>query len=83
MVGSETAAYLGMQCKSKVAIVEMRDAIAMDMEAGIRDDLKDCLRRCYVEELKDICETVVVGDAVKARQAIQASSEGFKAGLNA
>lgn len=128
MVGSETAAYLGMQCKSKVAIVEMRDAIAMDMEAGIRDDLKDCLRRCYVEEftgtsiagvtdegallkkgdevtlypcdtvvlaigtrsycplaeeLKDICETVVVGDAVKARQAIQASSEGFAAGLNA
>ena len=128
MVGSETAAYLGMQCKSKVAIVEMREAIAMDMEAGIRDDLKDCLRRCYVEaftgtsiagvteegallkkgdevtlypcdtvvlaigtrsycplqeELKGICETVVVGDAVKARQAIQASSEGFRAGLNA
>lgn len=126
MVGSETAAYLGMQCKSKVAIVEMRDAIAMDMEAGIRDDLKDCLRRCYVEsftgtsiagvteegallkkgdditlypcdtvvlaigtrsycpladELEDICETVVVGDAVKARQAVQASSEGFKSGL--
>lgn len=128
MVGSETAAYLGMQCKSKVAIVEMREAIAMDMEAGIRDDLKDCLRRCYVEaftgtsiagvteegallkkgdeitlypcdtvvlaigtrsfcplqeELQGICETVVVGDAVKARQAIQASSEGFRAGLNA
>lgn len=128
MVGSETAAYLGMQCKSKVAIVEMRDAIAADMEAGIRDDMKDCLRRCYVEEytgtsiagvtdegallkkgdeitlypcdtivlaigtrsftpllddLKDICETVVVGDAVKARQAIQASAEGFEVGLNA
>lgn len=128
MVGSETAAYLGMQCKSKVTIVEMRDSIAMDMEAGIRDDLKDCLRRCYVdeltgtsivgvtdesallkkgdevtlfpcdtvvlaigtrsfcpleEELKGICETVVVGDAIKARQAIQASSEGFKAGFEA
>lgn len=122
MVGSETAAYLGMQCKSKVAIVEMLDAIAIDMEAGIRDDLKDCLSRCFVEiytqtsiagvtdegallkkgdeitlypcdtivlaigtksftplaeELKDVCETVVVGDAVKARQAIQASAEGF------
>lgn len=128
MVGSETAAYRGMQCKSKVAIVEMRETIAMDIEAGIRDDLKDCLRRCYVkeytntsiagiteegallkkgdeiflypcdtvvlaigtrsycplaEELKGICETVIVGDAVKARQALQASSEGFKAGLNA
>lgn len=128
MVGSETAAYLGMQCKSQVAIVEMRDAIAMDMEAGIRDDLRDCLRRCFVkeftgtsiagvtdegallkkgdevtlypcdtivlaigtrsycqlkDELEGICETVVVGDAVKARQAIQASSEGFKAGLYA
>ena len=104
----------------------MRDAIAMDMEAGIRDDLRDCLRRCYVEEytntaiagvtdegavlrkgdeeftipcdnvvlavgtrsftlladeLKGIVETVIVGDAVKARQAIQASKEGFYAGL--
>lgn len=126
MVGSETAAYLGMQCKDRVVLVEMRDAIAMDMEAGIRDDLRDCLRRCYVEEytntaiagvtdegavlrkgdkeftipcdnvvlavgtrsftlladeLKGIVETVIVGDAVKARQAIQASKEGFYAGL--
>jgi NADPH-dependent 2,4-dienoyl-CoA reductase/sulfur reductase-like enzyme len=126
MVGSETAAYLGTQCKDKVAIVEMRPAIAMDMEGGIRDDLKDCLRRCYVEimtqtsiagvtdegallkrgdeitlfpcdtivlaigtksycplaeELKNVCETVIVGDAVKSRQAIQASAEGFFAGL--
>lgn len=128
MVGSETAAYLGMQCKAKVTIIEMRDAIAMDMEGGIRDDLKDCLCRCYVDimtgtsiagvteqgallkkgdtvtlfpcdtvvlaigtrsycpladELNGICETVVVGDAVKARQAIQASKEGFCAGFNA
>ena len=127
MVGSETAAYLGMQCKSKVTVIEMRDEIALDMEAGIRDDLKDCLRRCYVDiltgtslagvteegalvkqghtvtllpcdtivlaigtrafcplkdELEGICETVTVGDAVKARQAIQASSEGFYAGYH-
>ncbi|MFE8101525.1 FAD-dependent oxidoreductase [Brenneria goodwinii] len=128
MVGSETAAYLGAQCKSKVTLVELRDAIAMDLEAGIRDDLKDCLRRCYVEimtntsiagvtdegallkrgdditlfpcdtvvlaigtkawcplaeALKGICEVTLVGDAVKARQAIQASAEGFAAGLAA
>ncbi|MFE8148427.1 FAD-dependent oxidoreductase [Brenneria goodwinii] len=128
MVGSETAAYLGAQCKSKVTLVELRDAIAMDLEAGIRDDLKDCLRRSYVEimtntsiagvtdegallkrgdditlfpcdtvvlaigtkawcplaeELKGICEITLVGDAVKARQAIQASAEGFAAGLAA
>jgi len=128
MVGSEAAAYLGMQCKDKVTIVEMRDAIAMDMERGIRTDLMDCLRRCYVDiltntsiagvteegailkqgdkeilfpcdtvvmaigtrsyaplvqELEGIVETVVVGDAVQARQAVQASAEGFKAGLNA
>lgn len=128
MVGSETAAYLGMQCKSKVSVVELRDEIAVDMEAGIRDDLKDCLRRCFVdiytgtsiagvtpegallkkgdtvtlfpcdtvvlaigtrsfcpleEELRGICDTVVVGDAVKARQALQASAEGFCAGLKA
>ncbi len=128
MVGTETAAYLGMQCKSKVSIIEMRPEVAMDMEGGIRDDLKDCLRRCYVdlmcntslagvtnegalikqgntvtlfpcdtvvlaigtrayhplaEELKGICDTVVVGDAVKARQAIQASREGFVAGIEA
>ena len=51
MVGSETAAYLGMQCKSKVTVIEMRDEIALDMEAGIRDDLKDCLNRCYVDVL--------------------------------
>ncbi|MCG8175044.1 FAD-dependent oxidoreductase [Brenneria goodwinii] len=128
MVGSETAAYLGAQCKSKVTLVELRDAIAMDLEAGIRDDLKDCLRRCYVEimtntsiagvtdegallkrgdditlfpcdtvvlaigtkawcplaeALKGNCEVTLVGDAVKARQAIQASAEGFAAGLAA
>ncbi|QTF06991.1 FAD-dependent oxidoreductase [Brenneria izadpanahii] len=128
MVGSETAAYLGVQCKSKVTLVELRDAIAMDLEAGIRDDLRDCLRRCYVdvmtntsiagvtdegallkrgddialfpcdtvvlaigtkawcplaEELKGICEITLVGDALKARQAIQASGEGFAAGLAA
>ena len=117
-----------MQCKSKVTVIEMRDEIALDMEAGIRDDLKDCLNRCYVdvltktslagvtaegallkqgdtvtlfpcdtvvlaigtrafcplmEELDGICETVIVGDAVQARQAIQASREGFNAGYYA
>lgn len=51
MVGSETAAFLGMQCKAKVAIVEMRDEIAMDMEAGIRDDLKSCLERLFVTSI--------------------------------
>lgn len=126
MVGAETAAYLGMQCKEKVTLIEMRDAIAADMEGGIRDDLKDCLRRNFVdvmtntsiaeitaqgalikqgsevksfpcdtvvlaigtrafcplaEQLQGICEVTVVGDAVKARQALQASAEGFAAGL--
>lgn len=107
----------------------MRDAIAMDMEAGIRDDLKTTLRHLFVEvmcgtsiagitdegallkqgdeiklfhcdtvimaigtrsnnkleqELQDCgIATVVVGDAVKARQITQASREGFVAGLNA
>lgn len=126
MVGSETAAYLGMQCKDKVTLIELRDAIAMDLEVGIRDDLKECLRRSFVDvktntsiagitdegallkqgdnvtlfpcdtvvlaigtrahsplatQLKDVCDFVVVGDAVKARQAIQASAEGFAEGL--
>ena len=36
------------------------------------------------EQIKELgIDCVVVGDAVKARQAIQAISEGFKAGLNA
>lgn len=128
MVGSETAAFLGMQCKARVTLIEMRPEIGMDMEAGIRDDLKDCLNRCFVNiltetalagvtpegaiikqgdqeklipcdtivlaigtrafnplaaELAGICETVVVGDAKAARQALQASDEGFVAGLNA
>lgn len=128
MVGTETAAFLGMQCKDRVTVIEMRDNVGLDMEAGIRDDLKDVLQREYVdvlcncalagvndegaivkqgdkefvipcdnvvlcigtrsytplkEELEKIVDTVVVGDAVKARQAIQASREGFDAGFNA
>ena len=35
------------------------------------------------EELKGVCDTVVVGDALKARKAIQATREGFVAGLEA
>jgi pyruvate/2-oxoglutarate dehydrogenase complex dihydrolipoamide dehydrogenase (E3) component len=35
------------------------------------------------EELKGICDTVVIGDALKARKAIQATREGFVAGINA
>ena len=35
------------------------------------------------EELKDVCETVTVGDAKEARKAVQATREGFLAGLNA
>lgn len=129
MIGTETAAFFGMQCKSKVAIIEMRDDVALDMEAGMRDDLRTVLRHLFVdimcntalagvtdegallkqgdeiklypcdtiilsigtradstlaEQLKDTgIETVVVGDAVKARQITQASREGFLAGLNA
>ena len=129
MVGTETAAFFGMQCKEKVTIVEMRGEIAMDMEAGMRDDLKTILRHQFVEimcntaiagvtdegallkqgsetklypcdtvilaigtrsnttlaeELSDCgFDTVVVGDAIKARQITQATREGFVAGLNA
>jgi pyruvate/2-oxoglutarate dehydrogenase complex dihydrolipoamide dehydrogenase (E3) component len=128
MVGAETAAYLGVQCKAKVGIIARRSEIGLDMEGGIRDDLKDCLNRCFVEimtntrinaitlegvsittggterffpcdtvvlamgtkaynpleeELKSLCDVVVVGDALKARKAIDATREGFLAGLNA
>lgn len=34
MVGSETATFLGMHCKTKVSLLEMRPEIEMDMEAG-------------------------------------------------
>ncbi len=128
MIGSETAAYLGVQCKSSVALIEMRPEIGMDMEGGIRDDLKDCLNKSFVkimtdttlmsvteegvrirqgeaiidypcdtvvlaigtcaynplvEELKGLCELVVIGDAIKARKAIEATREGFVAGIEA
>lgn len=128
MIGSETAAYLAVQCREKVALVEMLPEIGLEMEGGIRDDLKDLLKKQFVEvitqvklagiteqgaliekggcvtlypcdtvvlaigtkaynplqeELKELCEVVVVGDAVKARKAIEASREGFVAGLNA
>ena len=58
MVGAEAAAFFGMQCKSKVAVIEMRDEIAMDMEAGIRDDLKTTLRHLFVEVM---CNTAIAG----------------------
>lgn len=128
MVGTETAAFLGMQCKDRVTVVEPRENVAMDLEAGIRDDLKDVLRREYVDiitgaslagiteegaliktedgekllvcdsvvlaigtcsyvplydQIKDLTEIEIVGDARKARQAIQASQEGFRAGYYA
>ncbi|SHI04033.1 2,4-dienoyl-CoA reductase [Sporobacter termitidis DSM 10068] len=128
MIGSETAAYLCVQCKSKVTVIEMLPDIGLEMEAGIRDDLKTLLLKYFVdiktgtklagvtaegaliqqgdtmtlfscdtivlaigtraynpleEELKGLCDVVVVGDAVKARKAIQASREGFLAGIQA
>ncbi|WP_094602638.1 Metal reductase [Sporomusa silvacetica DSM 10669] len=128
MIGSETAAYLGIQCREKVTLIEMMPEIGMDMAGDIRDDLKTCLRHHFVEvltktklagvteqgalieqggkvtlypcdtvvlaigtkaynpleeDLKGICDVVVVGDAVKARKAIEASREGFVAGMNA
>jgi NADPH-dependent 2,4-dienoyl-CoA reductase/sulfur reductase-like enzyme len=128
MIGAETASYLATQCKAGVGLVEMRPDIGMDMEGGIKDDLKDVLNKYFVkiltdttvvsitdngavlrfrdseyfypcdtvvlavgtesyaplaEELKGICETVTVGDAKEARKAIQATREGFVAGLNA
>ena len=49
MIGSETAAHLCVQCKSKVTIVEMLSDIGLEMEAGIRDDLKDCLNKFFVD----------------------------------
>ena len=49
MIGAETAAYLCVQCKSKVTIVEMLSDIGSEMEAGIRDDLKDCLNKYFVD----------------------------------
>jgi 2,4-dienoyl-CoA reductase-like NADH-dependent reductase (Old Yellow Enzyme family)/thioredoxin reductase len=128
MIGSETAAYLSVQCREKVALIEMLPEIGLEMEGGIRDDLKDLLRKQFVEVitqarlagitekgalierggqitlhpcntvvlaigtkaynplqevLNGLCEVVVVGDAVKARKAIEASREGFVAGMNA
>lgn len=58
MVGMETAAFLGMQCKSNVTVIEMKEAVATDMEAGIRDDLKTTLRHLFVETL---CHTSIAG----------------------
>ena len=128
MIGSETASYLATQCKASVGIVEMRPDIGMDMEAGIRDNLKDVLYKFFVKimtdttvmaitekgallkcgdresfypcdtvvlavgtksyaplaaELEGVCETVIAGDAKEARKALQATREGFVAGINA
>lgn len=128
MVGSETAAFLSTFCKASVGLVEMRPDIGLDMEGGIRDDLKDCLNKFFVkimtrttlvavtdggallehegatkeypcdtvvlavgtrarnlleEGIKGICDVVVIGDALEARKAINASREGFVAGIEA
>ncbi len=34
-------------------------------------------------ELEGLCETVVIGDAIKPRKAVAAVREGFVAGMNA
>jgi NADPH-dependent 2,4-dienoyl-CoA reductase/sulfur reductase-like enzyme len=58
MIGSETAAYLCVQCKEKVTLIEMLPDIAGDMEGGIRDDLKDLLNKYFV---KILTETKLAG----------------------
>lgn len=58
MSGTETAAFFGMQCKSRVTIIEMRDDIALEMEAGIRDDLRTVLRHLFVDVK---CNTSLAG----------------------
>ena len=58
MSGTETAAFFGMQCKSRVTIIEMRDDIALEMEAGIRDDLRTVLRHLFVDVK---CNTALAG----------------------
>ncbi len=128
MIGSETAAHLCVQCKAKVTIIEMLSDIGLEMESGIRDDLKDVLNKFFVdiktgtklagvtaegaliqkgdtvtlfpcdtvvvaigtrahnpleEELKGLCNLVVIGDAAKPRKAVAAVREGFVAGMNA
>lgn len=128
MIGAETAAFLGVACKESVGLVEIRSNIGLDMEGGIRDDLKDCLNKFFVKimtdttlvavtdegavlssggkefkyacdtvimavgtsaynpleaELKGLCDVVIVGDAIEARKAINASREGFVAGIEA
>lgn len=128
ITGTETAAYLAVQCKESVTLVSRRPYIGKGMEGGMRDDLHDILNRYFVniitntafvavtpegaklksgdkeyiypcdtvilgigarsykpleEELKGICETVVIGDALEARQALQATREGFVAGIDA
>jgi len=62
MIGSETASYLGVQCKAKIGLIAKHSDIGMDMEAGIRDDLKDCLNRCFVEIMPDTILTGVTPD---------------------
>ena len=128
MIGAETASYLSTQCKASVGLVEMRPDIGLDMEGGVRDDLKDVLNKYFVKimtqtqvveitgegarlksgdseyfypcdtvvlavgtesynplagELEGVCETIIVGDAKEARKALEATREGFVAGLNA
>ena len=128
-VGTETAAFLGTQCKEKVTLLSKYTVIGKELDGGIRDDMRHLLDRLFVEILygakiagatlegalvekdgqvfllpcdtvvlaigtrsyKPIDEgklkalgidTVVVGDAIKGRQALQAIREGFVAGLN-
>ncbi|MCD8098360.1 MAG: NAD(P)/FAD-dependent oxidoreductase [Lachnospiraceae bacterium] len=58
MIGTETAAYLAMQCKAEVAVIEMREDIALDMETGMRDDMRHLLSRLFV---KIMCNTSIAG----------------------
>jgi NADPH-dependent 2,4-dienoyl-CoA reductase/sulfur reductase-like enzyme len=49
MIGSETAAFLGTMCKSSVAISTRQSDVGGDMDTGIKDDLKELLRKNFVK----------------------------------
>ena len=50
-VGVETAAYLAMQCKTKVTLLSKYDVIGKELDTGIRDDVKALHKRLFVDTI--------------------------------
>ena len=66
--GTETAAFLSVQCKASVGLVSRRPFVGKGMEPGIRDDIMDCLNKFFVKIMVSTELISVTEDGAKLRE---------------